>query len=155
RFKKRRDGLTTRRMARKCWKAIQTEEGWFGMQSKTGTDVRDVCWRALMRGYNRLPLFFLPEQSGMSDPQKKLEFKKPSIRLTRTNREQVLGMDVFRENMFDDELNTTIDWRDTTSDAYDGQQTNEVDLDEFTKWKKADPMEAAYTYIQSCTLDGE
>jgi hypothetical protein len=155
RFKKRRDGLTTRRMARKVWKAIQTEEGWFGMSSKTGQDVRDVCWRALMRGYNRLPTFFLPEQSGMSDPQRKLEFKKPSIRLTAKNRDIIIDPeDVFRENVGSDELNTTIDWRDTVEDAYDGQQCVEIDLDEFGKWRKASALNAAYTYIMSCTLDG-
>ena len=109
-FKKRRDGKTTRRMARKCWKAIHTPESWFGICSKTGSDARDVCWRALMRGYNRLPTFFLPEQSGMSDPQKKLEFKKPSIRLTRTNQKLLFDADdVFRVGVGSDELSTTID----------------------------------------------
>lgn len=153
-FKKRRDGKTTRRMARKVWKAIQTQNGWFGLQSKTGKDAKSVCWKILMRGWGRLPTFFIPEVSGMTDPKTLLELKKPSERITSSNRHHLFETDIFRQKIDDDDLNTTLDWRDTVADAYDGQQADEIDLDEFGKWVKASALEAAYTYIQSCTLDG-
>lgn len=155
RFKKRRDGLTTRRMARKIWKAIQTKDGWFGLQSKTGNDAKKVCWKILMTGWKRLPTFFYPEMGGMTDPKTMLEFKKPSERITKSNVGKIFGDDVFQQNRSDDDLNTTIDWRDTTDDAYDGQQLVEVTIDEFCKWKKASALDALYTYIKCCTLDGE
>jgi hypothetical protein len=143
-------------MARKIWKAIQTRNGWFGLQSKTGFDVKKVCWTILMRGWNRLPSFFIPEVSGMTDPKMSLELKKPSERITKSNKSQIFSNDdIFREVFDDDDLNTTIDHRDTVADAYDGQQVNEVDLDEAFKWVKASALEAAYTYLQSCTLDGK
>lgn len=155
RFKKRRDGLTTRRMARTLWKALQTKDGWFGMQSKTGKDAKTVCWSTLMRGFRRLPLFFLPEMGGMTDPKTMLEFKKPSERITRANRDDLFNnADIFRDSEADDDLNTTLDWRDTVSDAYDGQQTVEITLDEFAKWKKASALDALYTCKRCCLLDG-
>lgn len=153
-FKKRRDGKTTRRMARKLWKAIQTHNGWFGIQSKTGKDAKNVCWKILMTGYKRLPVFWQPETSGMTDPKLMLEFAKQSVRITKANMDELYA-DIFRENFAEDDLNTTVDWRDTVSDAYDGQQVVEVDLDEFGKWLKASALEAAYTYMQSASLDGK
>lgn len=152
RFKKRRDGLTTRRMARLIWKAIQTKDGWFGIQSKTGKDAKNVCWAILMRGFRKLPKFFLPELSGTTDPKTMLEFRKPAMRITKSNLDELFKNDIFREQ--DDDPNTTIDWRDTTSDAYDGQQLDEVTLDEFAKWGKASAIDALFTYMQSCSLDG-
>lgn len=154
RLKKRRDGLTTRRMARKIWKAIQTREGWFGLQSKTGKDAKTVCWNILMRGYKKLPLFFLPEASGMTDPKTSLEFKRPSERISKTNQKTVYDInDIFRQGDIED-LNTTVDWRDTVSDAYDGQQIVELTLDEWCKWKKASALDALYTCKRSAQLDG-
>lgn len=153
RFKKRRDGLTTRRMARTIWKAIQTKDGWFGVQSKTGNDAKKVCWAILMRGFRKLPTFFLPDMSGTTDPKTILELKKPSTRITKSNTKEIFESDIFREEE-DDDLNTSVDWRDTTSDAYDGQQLDEVTIDEFAKWMKASALDAVYTYIQSCSLDG-
>jgi len=72
-------------------------------------------------------------------------FKVSSQRITRANKDAIFGDDVFREGVADDELNTTIDWRDTSEDAYDGQQCVEVDLDEFCKWKKASAISAAHS----------
>jgi len=156
RFKKRRDGLTTRRMARTIWKAIQTRNGWFGIQSKTGQDAKKVCWKHLMTGFNRLPKFFKPQRGGNTDPKTMLEFKKLSERITKSNYKQIFSEDdIFNENLEDDDLNTTIDWRDTTDNAYDGQKLTEITLDEFCKWLKASALNAFYTYKQCCLLDGE
>lgn len=155
RFKKRRDGLTTRRMARTVWKALQTRNGWFGIQSKSGDDAKKVCWKILMTGYRRLPVFFLPQINGSTDPKTMLEFKKMSERITKSNRQKLFENDIFRQEGDDDDLNTTIDWRDTVADAYDGQQTVEINLDEAAKWKKASALEAIDTYKKSCSLDGE
>lgn len=154
RFKKRRDGLTTRRMARTIWKAIQTRNGWFGMQSKTGKDVKETCWHILMTGFEKLPAIFLPTMSGNTDPKTKLQFKKPSERITKSNQEDLFSSDLFRQEEDSDSLNTMVDWRDTTADAYDGQRLAEITIDEFDKWVKASSIDAIYTYIKSCTLDG-
>lgn len=148
-YKKRRDGRTHRRMCKTYWKAIQSENSWLGIQSKTGTDAKDVCFKKLKLGWRNLPKYFKPPISGTSDPKTRLEFTRPATRLTKNNVHTALDMD---ED--DDSLNTTIDFRDTTDDAYDGQQLLEVTLDEFAKWDKASSLNAAYTYIKSCTLDG-
>lgn len=153
-FKKRRDGLTTRRMARMIWRALQTRNGWFGMQSKTGPDAKKVCWNVLMRGFKRLPKFFYPELSGSTDPKTMLELKKPARRITNSNRAAIFEGSVFQEDEDDTDLNTSIDYRDTVADAYDGQQTDEICLDEFAKWEKASALDAIYTYIKSCSIDG-
>lgn len=149
RFKKRRDGLTTRRMQRKVWKAIQpvNSNKWFGLQSKTGKDASDVCWETLMAGWRGMPVFMKPEQSGSSDPKKKLELRKPAQRLTRSN-----SMTIFEDD--DSGLNNILDWRDTTADAYDGQELFELSLDEAAKWEKADMLRAFFTYVKCVYKDG-
>ena len=148
-FKKRRDGRTSRAMARMVWKAIQPKykNSWLGMQSKTGPDARDVCWEILMAGYRGLPGWMKPEQAGTSDPKKRLELAKPSVRMSRNNVREVLDED-------DTGLNTTIDYRDTVENAYDGQEALEICIDEFAKWKKANVVKTIGTYVRSVFRDG-
>lgn len=151
RFKKRRDGLTSRRMQRKVWKAIQTKNAWCGMQSKTGKDVTTVCWKTLMAGWKYMPSFYKPTQSGTTDPKTKLEFSEPAARITRSNKIDIIDFDDLDAAILD----TVIDWRDTVSDAYDGQELLDLTLDEFAKWIKASILDAIYTYIKCVYRDGE
>jgi hypothetical protein len=149
RFKKRRDGLTTRRMFRKVWKAIQPKyaNSWCGLQSKTGTDAQDVCWETLMAGYKGLPSWVKPEQAGSSDPKTKLEFRTPATRLSKSNVKRI-------QEQTDTGLNTTIDYRDTVADAYDGQELLDLSLDEAAKWIKASVIKAFITYNKCVWKDG-
>jgi hypothetical protein len=151
-FKKRRDGRTTRRMCRKLWKAIQpkNKNSKLGMQSKTGKDAKDICWEILMAGYRGLPIWVKPDQSGSSDPKTQLEFSKPAQRLSRHNVRKVLE-DVSND---DQSLNTTINWRDTVADAYDGDELLDYTCDEAAKWVKANVLRAFTTYTKCFWKDG-
>jgi hypothetical protein len=151
-FKKRRDGRTTRRMCRKVWKAIQpkNKNKKLGMQSKTGTDVKDVCWETLMVGFRSLPIWVKPDMAGSSDPATKLEFAKPAQRLSRSNVRKVLE----DQSKDEDSLNTIINWRDTTADAYDGDELLDYTCDEAAKWKKANVLKSFGTYTKCFWKDG-
>lgn len=151
-FKKRRDGRTSRRMCRMVWKAIQpkNKNSKLGLQSKTGTDARDVCWEILLTGFKALPIWVKPDMAGSSDPATKLEFSKPSQRLSRTNVRRVLE----EQSQDDDSLNTIINWRDTTADAYDGDELLDFTCDEVAKWKKANVLKSFGTYTKCFWKDG-
>jgi hypothetical protein len=151
-FKKRRDGRTTRRMCRMVWKAIQPKNrnSKLGMQSKTGTDAKDICWEILTNGFKALPIWVKPDIAGSSDPKTQMEFAKPSQRLSRANVRKVLE----EQSRDDDSLNTIINWRDTTQDAYDGDELLDYTCDEVAKWKKANVLKSFGTYTKCFWKDG-
>lgn len=145
RWKRRREGLTTRRMARMVWKALQVRDSWFGIQSKTNLDAKDVCWKILVYGFKRLPAFLKPLTGGSTDPKTKIEMTRPSMRLTRSNMKDALT------DFTDEDLNNTIDYRSTTDNAYDGQECVEIVLDEADKWEGASSIKAYGTYVETIT----
>jgi hypothetical protein len=151
-FKKRRDGRTTRRMCRSVWKAIQpkNKNSKIGMQSKTGTDVKDICWETLLAGFRALPIWVKPDMAGSSEPATKLEFARPAQRLSRSNVRKVLE----EQSKDDDSLNTIINWRDTVADAYDGDELLDYTCDELAKWKKANVLKSFGTYTKCFWKDG-
>jgi hypothetical protein len=78
------------------------------------------------------PFFFKPIQDGMDRPKTELAYRVPASKLTRrkleTN-EQVRDLQG---------LDTTIDWKNTGDNSYDGEKLKLLAHDESGKWERPD-----------------
>jgi hypothetical protein len=86
-----------------------------GILSKTGTDAKKMFTDKVVPINNKLPFFFKPVMDGMDKPKTELAYRVPAIKITKKNM-----YDVHEEEV--DGLDTTIDWRNTEENSYDGEK---------------------------------
>ena len=77
------------------------------------------------------PFFFKPIQDGMERPKTELSYKVPSKRLTRNSIKD-------SSEEIQDGLDTTIDWKNTGDNSYDGEKLKLLVHDESGKWERPD-----------------
>jgi hypothetical protein len=78
------------------------------------------------------PFFFKPIQDGMDRPKTELAYRVPASKLTRRKLE---SNEQLREL---DGLDTTIDWKNTGDNSYDGEKLKILAHDESGKWERPD-----------------
>lgn len=95
--------------------ATMTKEARFGILSKTGDDAKTLFTDKVVNTSNGLPFFFKPVQDGMDKPKTELAYRLPAMRITRKN---------LYNHMEDSEegLNSSIDWKNTGDNSYDGEK---------------------------------
>ncbi len=124
----------------------QVKEKLLGIQSKTGKDSQENIFMkkvvAIFRGY---PFFFKPIQDGTTNPRMELAFREPSKRITKKNKTSQVG----------DALNTVINWKNTTNNAYDGEKLHMLYLDEAGKWEKPTDIREAWRIERTCLIVGK
>jgi hypothetical protein len=117
-----------------------------GIQSKTGKDAQENIFMkkvvSIFRGY---PFFFKPIQDGTTNPRMELAFREPSKRITKNNKTSQRG----------DALNTVINWKNTTNNAYDGEKLHMLYLDEAGKWEKPTDIREAWRIERTCLIVGK
>lgn len=125
--------------------ATQVKEKLLGIQSKTGKDAQENIFMkkvvSMFRGY---PFFFKPIQDGTTNPRMELAFREPSKRITKSNKTSQIG----------DALNTVINWKNTTNNAYDGEKLHVLYLDEAGKWEKPTDIREAWRIQRTCLIVG-
>ena len=89
------------------------------------------------------PFFFKPIQDGMDRPKTELAYRVPASKLTRksiteNNKEQLTGLD------------TTIDWRNTGDNSYDGEKLQLLVHDESGKWERPDNILNSWRVTKTC-----
>jgi hypothetical protein len=78
------------------------------------------------------PFFFKPIQDGMDRPKTELAYRVPASKFTRRKLDN-------NENPEDIEgLDTTIDWKNTGDNSYDGEKLKLLVHDESGKWLRPD-----------------
>jgi hypothetical protein len=126
--------------------ASQVKEKLLGIQSKTGKDSQENIFMkkvvAIFRGY---PFFFKPIQDGTTNPRMELAFREPSKRITKNHKTSNIG----------DALNTVINWKNTTNNAYDGEKLHMLYLDEAGKWEKPADIREAWRIERTCLIVGK
>ena len=104
----------------------------FGILSKTGADAKKMFTDKVVPISVNYPFFFKPIQDGMDRPKTELAYRVPASKLTRrkleTN-EQVRELQG---------LDTTIDWKNTGDNSYDGEKLKLLAHDESGKWERPD-----------------
>jgi hypothetical protein len=73
-----------------------------------------------------------------------LAFREPSKRITKNNKTATKG----------DALNTIINWKNTTNNAYDGEKLHVLYLDEAGKWEKPVDIREAWRIERTCLIVG-
>jgi len=125
--------------------ASQVKDKLLGIQSKTGKDAQEnIFMKKVVLIFKSYPFFFKPIQDGTTNPRMELAFREPSKRITKSNKTSRSG----------DALNTIINWKNTTNNAYDGEKLHMLYLDEAGKWEKPADIREAWRIERTCLIVG-
>ena len=86
-----------------------------GILSKTGADAKKMFTDKVVPINSRLPFFFKPVMDGMDKPKTELAFRVPASKITKKNMYESEDNEI-------DGLDTTIDWKNTEENSYDGEK---------------------------------
>ena len=125
--------------------ATQVKDKLLGIQSKTGKDAQEnIFMKKVVQMFRHYPFFFKPIQDGTTNPRMELAFREPSKRITKKNKTTQTG----------EALNTVINWKNTTNNAYDGEKLHLMYLDEAGKWEKPTDIRDAWRIQRTCLIVG-
>ena len=125
--------------------ATQVKDKLIGVQSKTGKDAQEnIFMKKVVAMFRKYPFFFKPIQDGTTNPRMELAFREPSKKITKKNKTANVG----------DALNTVINWKNTTNNAYDGEKLHLLYLDEAGKWEKPTDIREAWRIQRTCLIVG-
>ena len=114
-----------------------------GILSKTGADAKKMFTDKVVPIFNKQPFFFKPVQDGMDKPKTELAFRVPSAKITKKN--------MYVEDDDDiDGLDTTIDWKNTEDNSYDGEKLLRLVHDESGKWIKPNNILKNWGVTKTC-----
>ena len=102
----------------------------YGILSKTGPDAKKMFTDKVVPISVNYPFFFKPIQDGMDRPKTELAYRVPASKFTRRKIEQ--GSEAIDLQGLD----TTIDWKNTGDNSYDGEKLKLLVHDESGKWEK-------------------
>jgi hypothetical protein len=86
-----------------------------GIQSKTGGDAKTMFTNKVVPISSNYPFFFKPIMDGMDKPKTELAFRVPASKITKKNMYE--NSDTELEG-----LDTSIDWKNTSDNSYDGEK---------------------------------
>ena len=132
--------------------AILTDEGTqvsnkvLGMMSKTGKDAQEnIFMKKVLPMFRSYPFFFKPIQDGTTNPRVELAFREPAKRITKTN----------KTSGRTEALDTIINWKNTVSNAYDGEKLHILYLDEAGKWENPLDINEVWRIHRTCLIVGK
>ena len=141
----RRSGYTNMSAAILVDEGTQVKDKLLGIQSKTGKDAQEnIFMKKVVPMFKSYPFFFKPIQDGTTNPRMELAFREPSKRITKKNKTSNKG----------EALNTIINWKNTTNNAYDGEKLHLMYLDEAGKWEKPTDIREAWRIERTCLIVG-
>lgn len=114
-----------------------------GILSKTGSDAKKMFTDKVVPISSNYPFFFKPIQDGMDKPKTELAYRVPASKITKKNMYDV-----------DDDaitgLDTTIDWKNTDDNSYDGEKLMLLVHDESGKWLKPNNILNNWRVTKTC-----
>ena len=114
-----------------------------GILSKTGSDSKKMFTDKVVPIANRLPFFFKPIQDGMDKPKTELAFRIPASKITKKNMYDNVADELYG-------LDTTIDWKNTDDNSYDGEKLLLLVHDESGKWIKPNNILNNWRVTKTC-----
>ena len=131
-LKNRRSGFSFMSSAELVNQATISTDSRFGILSKSGADAKKMFTDKVVPISVNYPFFFKPIQDGMDRPKTELAYRVPASKLTRRKLES-------NEQLKElDGLDTTIDWKNTGDNSYDGEKLKLLAHDESGKWERPD-----------------
>ena len=143
-LKNRRSGFSFMSSAEAVNLATLASDSRYGILSKTGWDAKKMFTDKVVPISINYPFFFKPVQDGMDRPKTELAYRVPSTRFTRKKinsnekLEEIKGLD------------TTIDWKNTGDNSYDGEKLNLLVHDESGKWERPDNILNNWRVTKTC-----
>ena len=143
-LKNRRSGFSFMSSAETVHQATLSSDARYGILSKTGGDAKKMFTDKVVPISINYPFFFKPIQDGMDRPKSELAYRVPASKLTRkkiTSKEKIeelVGLD------------TTIDWKNTGDNSYDGEKLDMLVHDESGKWEKPDNILNNWRVTKTC-----
>ena len=131
-LKNRRSGFSFMSSAELVNQATISSDSRYGILSKSGADAKKMFTDKVVPISVNYPFFFKPIQDGMDRPKTELAYRVPASKLTRRK---------LQENIKELELeglDTTIDWKNTGDNSYDGEKLKILAHDESGKWERPD-----------------
>ena len=114
-----------------------------GILSKTGADAKKMFTDKVVPINSRLPFFFKPIMDGMDKPKTELAFRVPASKITKKNMYESDDTEI-------DGLDTTIDWKNTEDNSYDGEKLLFLAHDESGKWTKPVNIKENWRVTKTC-----
>ena len=131
-LKNRRSGFSFMSSAETVHQATITSDARFGILSKSGADAKKMFTDKVVPISVNYPFFFKPIQDGMDRPKSELAYRVPASKLTR----KTISEKSERQTL--EGLDTTIDWKNTGDNSYDGEKLRLLVHDESGKWERPD-----------------
>ena len=114
-----------------------------GILSKTGADAKKMFTDKVVPINSRLPFFFKPVMDGMDKPKTELAFRVPASKITKKNMYESNDNEI-------DGLDTSIDWKNTEDNSYDGEKLLFLAHDESAKWTKPVNIKENWRVTKTC-----
>ena len=131
-LKNRRSGFSFMASGETVNMATISSDARFGILSKSGSDAKKMFTDKVVPISVNYPFFFKPIQDGMDRPKTELAYRVPASKLTRKSIQA-------KEKQIELEgLDTTIDWKNTGDNSYDGEKLKLLVHDESGKWERPD-----------------
>ena len=143
-LKNRRSGFSFMSSAELVNQATISSDARFGILSKSGADAKKMFTDKVVPISINYPFFFKPIQDGMDRPKTELAYRIPASKLTRKK----LDANEKLEEL--DGLDTTIDWKNTGDNSYDGEKLKLLAHDESGKWEKPDNILNNWRVTKTC-----
>ena len=143
-LKNRRSGFSFMSSAETVNQATISSDSRYGILSKSGADAKKMFTDKVVPISINYPFFFKPIQDGMDRPKSELAYRVPASKFTRkkidTNEklEEIKGLD------------TTIDWKNTGDNSYDGEKLSLLVHDESGKWERPDNILNNWRVTKTC-----
>ena len=129
-LKNRRSGFSFMASGETVNQATISTDSRFGILSKSGPDAKKMFTDKVVPISVNYPFFFKPVQDGMDRPKTELAYRVPASKFTRKKLDsneklqEITGLD------------TTIDWKNTGDNSYDGEKLKLLVHDESGKWER-------------------
>jgi hypothetical protein len=143
-LKNRRSGFSFMSSAETVNLATISSDSRYGILSKSGSDAKKMFTDKVVPISINYPFFFKPVQDGMDRPKSELAYRVPASKFTRKKitaneqLEEIKGLD------------TTIDWKNTGDNSYDGEKLNLLVHDESGKWERPDNILNNWRVTKTC-----
>ena len=131
-LKNRRSGFSFMASGELVNQGTISSDARLGILSKTGSDAKKMFTDKVVPISVNYPFFFKPIQDGMDRPKTELAYRIPASKITRKSIESK------EQKQHLEGLDTTIDWKNTGDNSYDGEKLKLLAHDESGKWEKPD-----------------
>ena len=123
--------------------ATLAKDARIGILSKTGSDAKKMFTDKVVPINSRLPFFFKPIMDGMDKPKTELAYRVPASKITKKNMHTI-------DSDLIEGLDTTIDWKNTDDNSYDGEKLLLLVHDESGKWLKPNNILNNWRVTKTC-----